>query len=1130
MRIRRAVLAALLTLSAPPAWAQTQSGGIRGTVTSESGAPLELVTVVASGPALQQPQTELTDDRGQYFMSAIPPGSYSMVFIYGGAKVRRENVEVSLGKVTIVPARVDTTAAEEIVIKVKPPAIDGGSTKIGVTMTQDVLKNVPHQGRTYAATLGSAGGAQADALGTSFGGSTSVENAYVVDGVNTTGLLAGGIGLPVINNFIQEVEVITGGYNAEFGRSTGGVVNVVTKTGSNEFHGSVWGNFQPFEAPRDRVSTASSAISRRDRLDTNLDFGFELGGPLIKDRLWFYVGFAPLLNRTTVTRITGTRVDRNVRGFDYGDPGCARNHDGTCDGDGDPATSPAAGCELDRSCEADGRPDLEPATAFSLVEEIDRRGYTQSVSQVQFTSKLNFAVTSDHQGQVSLTGTPSTARLVNGVAGTESAMQSQFDQLTTDVAAKWTSKLAGNKLQLDAVVGWHRDRQDARSIHETLPGDPSRRTAETPTHQILGVDLAYANLGVLGNNRDVPESEATRRFCTDDVGQLDAFPGIVNCPVSTYSMNSIGAITDALENRVAGKLTVTQRLQAAGHHQLKAGVDFEDNRLDDTQDFTGGAFVQSFADWEITRYVRVNPQGMDICGTDDSGAPRMCDYLDSLPVHGRTFNWAVFLQDSWSILPNLTVNAGLRYEQQALGYAREIQGTLDPVTGRTIGSTALHLTDLLAPRVGVIYDWTKEGRSKLYGSWGRFYESIPMDINLRSFGGEATYSAYWDWESQCGDPSGDPRDPAFPSQPGGCPVGPSADGSVQPAFGDYLFGANDETLGIPAGVTLVAPGMKGQYMDELVLGVEYELIEDLRVGLSYQSRRLGRVIEDLSPDGGHTYFLANPGEFDEGAEADLVARIERMDRDDPVREQLRHRLELFRGVRNFDRPRRDYHALQLTAAKRFSRSFMLQGSYTWSRLRGNFPGLFSPDSGQLDPNISSQYDLAELLSNRDGPLPHDRPHSFKLDGYHTFDLQRAGRVTTGARLRAQSGVPRNVLGRHAGYGQLESFILPRGAAGRTAPTAAADLHVAYGRQLGHVDLELSFELFNVASSQQETAVDNEYTTDVVDPIVGGTLEDLPYAKRQGGAPGEIIRRKQNFGNTTARSLPLSARFGVTLTF
>src|SRR5438477_404023 len=100
-------------------------------------------------------------------------------------------------------------------------------------------------GRTFLDALGAAAGSQGDDLGVAFSGSTSLENQYYVDGVNTTGLTYGTAGSAVINNFIEEIEVITGGYDAEYGRATGGVVNVVTKSGSNEFKGSVFGYYQP---------------------------------------------------------------------------------------------------------------------------------------------------------------------------------------------------------------------------------------------------------------------------------------------------------------------------------------------------------------------------------------------------------------------------------------------------------------------------------------------------------------------------------------------------------------------------------------------------------------------------------------------------------------------------------------------------------------------------------------------------------------------------------------------------------------------------------------------------------------------------------------------------------------------
>jgi len=543
-----------------------------------------------------------------------------------------------------------------------------------------------------------------------------------------------------------------------------------------------------------------------------------------------------------------------------------------------------------------------------------------------------------------------------------------------------------------------------------------------------------------------------------------------------------------------------------------------------------------------------NAKYPDVCGYNNGADPRfpdgqpwMCQYLKELPVHGTTFNWSAFVQDSWSILPNLTVNAGLRYEQQYLGFSQEIQDTIDPVTGNSIGSNALELKSLIAPRIGLIYDWTKEGRSKVYGNWGRFYESIPMDINLRSFGGEQTYDSYWTWSdtslgggpaSQCGNftPT-DPNDPRLPSLPQNCPQQPSADGSLTPDGGDAQFGFGSPAYGIPPGVTLVMPGIKPQYMDEIVLGVEYEVLEDLRLGVSFQNRRLGRVIEDMSTDGAVTYFLANPGEFDSDEEAKMVSQIAAMPAG-MTKDQLQARLDAFRQVRKFDKPTRDYNAVQLTAAKRFSRAFMVQGSYTYSQLKGNYPGLFSPDTGQLDPNITSQYDLIELLANRYGSLPADRPHSFKLDGYYTFDLAKAGRITAGARFRGQSGSPINTLGRHPLYGRMESYLIPRGTNGRTDFQANADLHFAYGRKIGNMDLEVYFELFNIFNTQEQTGVDAEYTQSRSNPISGGTVEDLPYLQllASGAGTGNLVTKKLNYKNTTARAAALAGRLGVTLTF
>jgi hypothetical protein len=594
-------------------------------------------------------------------------------------------------------------------------------------------------------------------------------------------------------------------------------------------------------------------------------------------------------------------------------------------------------------------------------------------------------------------------------------------------------------------------------------------------------------------------------------------------------------------------------VKAAGHHQFKVGVDLEDNYLDDFTSLSGGRsytmdvardvpnglqYVEEFS------YAKVG-QGTDKCynGIDEDGdgieESIPCTILTDFERSTNTLNWAAFVQDSWQIMPNLTVNVGLRYEEQYLRTGEQIRDYIDPLTGKTIGKNALVLDGLFAPRVGVLYDWTKEGRSKIYGNWGRFYESIPMDINNRAFGGETISENYYDvgnafGDEDCGTYMPNLADNTQPRLPG---LAKDCDGGNNgvPDLGGVTLGSGSDAIGLAPGLALIMPGLGPQYMDEIVFGVEYELFEDLRVGASYQNRSMGRVIEDLSVDGATTYIISNPGEEVDTSELEetreALAAVNPMD---PKVAQLDERIRQFKEIKNFDKPRRDYNAFQLTANKRFSNNFFVQGSYTYSVLEGNYPGLFAADNGQLDPNITSQYDLVELLANRDGRLPADRPHNLKIDGYYSFDLKEAGTIIAGARLRAQSGVPIEYLGRHAVYGPNESFILPRGAAGRTEFVTQADLRLQYSRKLGNnLNLSLYFDLFNVFDTQTQASVDEEYTRDRVNPIVGGDEDDLPYLKAQtsrGVETGNPAAKKLNFGNTTSRLAPLSTRFGLRLEF
>jgi len=779
--------------------------------------------------------------------------------------------------------------------------------------------------------------------------------------------------------------------------------------------------------------------------------------------------------------------------------------------------------------------------------------------------KINYAVNSENQGQLAFQGLPSTSKRP-GIFGPQST-GFKTTGLTTDLSAKWTSKFNDNKTEVEAIVGWHRDTFDAQAFDPQFASQP---------RQILQ-DGSLGIWGPTGAGSGIPESQATLNGCLNmdqAGGQGDEFPFIDNCPMdaAAYVIGGPGSLTRDTEQRRSARLGITQRLKAAGSHEFKAGIDIENNLSDKSRAFSGGAFLQNLVGADlviVNRFVQLqsastmdDPRFDNKCRSivpnpdpdpSDNLMPgdtkeSACDYLagtlDSpgTRIQGNTQNWSAYLRDSWQIQPNLTINAGLRYEEQRLRYASFLQNQADPLTGNRLGKNAMTLQGNFAPRIGVLYDWTKEGRSKIYTHWGRFYESIPLNINDRSFGGEITLQQVFDSSGgACG-----PRDDGIGAANG---IGCLADPNAIPGVQENLIGASG---------VVIAPGIKSQYMNEIIAGFEYEILDDLKVGVSYQNRNMGRVIEDVSTDGANTYIIANPGEWAQSEQTKLENRIATVDStcmaEGPSSascnesERLSRDLELYKGIRLFDKPRRDYNALQFTLTRRFSKQLYVQGSYTYSKTAGNYPGLISYDNGQIDPNISSQYDLIELLANRIGPLNTDRPHYIKVDGYYTFDFKKSGALTVGTRLRALSGIPTNALGGHYLYGGNESFLLPRGQLGRTDFEHGLDMHFGFARQLNkNYRVEVFLDVFNIYNRQGQANLDNNYapffklsgpgggggTQQNANPVSGGTYDDLIFVKTvdNNGAETSIpIGTNPNFRNTTGRYAPGNARIGVRLTF
>jgi outer membrane receptor protein involved in Fe transport len=1105
------------------------TGAIQGTVTdARTGEKLVGVTVLVSSTSLQGEQTAFTDENGSYKIAPLPPGQYVVSFFYMKLKLERTGVNVGVNRTTPVFQKLDASQAvggEIVQIEDTAPAIDPNSTTQGVTIDKNYMKNVPVPGRTFEATLGAAAGSQNDGVGVSFSGSSSLENQYYVDGVNTTGLTYGTVGSPVINDFIEEIEVITGGYNAEFGRATGGVVNVVTKSGSNEFKGSIFTTYQPGQLTFSAQETPQNSTSIDVSGDVGYvaDIGFELGGPIIKDKLWFFVGVAPRISRTDITRTVKRQTDCRIL-MDSGELSECLN------------ALPAGGGY------ADSIADIDPATGFYITDVVDTEVRNNTARQLNTLAKLNYAATPENQGQLTFQALPAYGQ-APGIYGPASS-GTKGNTLIMDVSGKWTTKLNDNKTEIEAVIGWHRDHIETNPYEAGLASEP------------LQV-LYLSSLGILAEGYN--ESPAVKAGCKDlgVLGQGDDYPYLeVNCPMESlpYVIGGPGSLTQDTEQRRSAKLGVTHRVKALGNHEFKAGIDIEDNLSDKVRAYSGGAFIENLVqnrEVRVRRWVQllgenglVEPMGRftEECRTPDTDStspnppPRrfVCDYIsgelgaEGTTIHGNTQNWSAYLRDSWQIRPNLTMNVGLRYEEQRLRYASFLQDRTDPLTGNELDRNAMTLTGLLAPRIGVLYDWTKEGRSKVYAHWGRFYESIPMNINDRAFGGEVNFEQRFN-AAECGT-----NDPKI--------GGPNGTGCLEEGAA-----AGTERM-IGASGVLIAPGIKPQYMDEIIGGFEYELIDDLKIGVSYQNRRMGRVIEDVSTDGADTYIIANPGEWSDEERRRLERQIEQTT-DVDEQNRLLNQLALFNGINTFDKPTRDYHALVFNVTRRFSKQLYVQGSYTFSKTNGNYPGLISYDNGQVDPNISSQYDLVELLANRVGPLPQDRPHYIKVDGYYQFDFKKHGDLTLGTRIRALSGIPQNALAAHYLYGPNESFLLPRGQMGRTDFDHGVDLHVGYGRKLNKtMRLEVFADAYNVYNRQGVAGVDDNYAPSVrqtssrdrtggyrqsANPVSGGTYEDLMWVKYidgDGVQQSAPIGTNPNFRNTNSRYRPGYLQFGARLTF
>ena len=944
MRVRTiAALSVLVLVAAGAAVAQETTGAVRGRVVDAQGGSMPGVTVSAVGA--QGAKTTVSDAEGRYNIPFLTPGTYTIrAELQGFKKVTQGGAVVGLGQTVEVPLKMEIGGITETVNVVgATTVVDTTSTTTGAVIDSDMLQRIPI-GRRVSDTLylapGVSSSGSAGSANPSISGGSGLDNQYVVDGVNVTNqgygalgsysIIFGSLGNATPFDFIKEVQVKTGGYEAEFGQSTGGVINVVTKSGSNNLRGSVFGYTRPNWA-EGNWKQYQSVNGTLQTINTRLnDGGVEGGGPIAKDHAFFFGAIDPQWD---------TRTLHAPQGF--------------------------------------------PLESLGDVDRTRRN--------ISYSAKGTFQLNNGNRFDASFFGDPSTAK--NG------------PQRGNALTAQDTSRFSA----LD--YGGH---------NQTGRYD-----------------------GILSNSWLVEAYYARALNTITETPSVDQW-NISNTTVSPLVLT--GGIGLYESNRSVNNQYVIKSTSILNAHQIKYGFEYDDVSYFQGSQRTGPTFTAQNG--------RVTATGASVTILPDVNFGRIyrvtrANFNTGRSTLQRYQNF--FVQDSWKASARLTVNAGLRYEQE----------TLD---GELIKD--FKLKNNWAPRIGATYDIVGDGKTKLYANFGRFYARVPNDLAARALSADDGISR------------GDYFD-ANLSQP--IPNGVVTRTPTGSAVTNHY---------IPAGQfpDTIDPNAKLGYLDEFVVGFEREFIPFTTFGVRYIHRNIGRVFEDVA----NCPVVAYESGYAGGATANVCSSVEYIltnpSSSTAVNPGLIAVAPEFGNV-HFDDPVHKYDAVEFSVNRRFSNNWSVLSSYRWSRLRGNFEGFYRDDNGQSDPGITSLYDFPTndptyasigvtqfgyqgdiRFLGQNGILPLDRPHQVKVNGNYALPMG----LSFGIVYTATSGKPLTELAALAPYdngGEIPvtargaGFQSVDGVKTRTPFLHEVNAQAAYEIKLGAKRMTLTADVFNVFDMQ-----------------------------------------------------------------
>src|SRR6267378_3986278 len=1024
MKNRWLVISLALTLCAFfsfSALAQETTGGMQGVVKDPSGAVVPNAKVVVTGASLVGSKELETDSSGYYRFANLPPGTYTIIVSANGFNTfKRGGLILEVGHLPTSDIVLEVgSAATTVEVSAAAPLIDTTTTQNLTNVTNDVISNIPH-GLSFQSVIqfapmarneplagspggtgGSLPGSSGNGLGFGFsiGGASDSESSYLVEGQDTENNSGGYSKANVPFEFIQEVEVKTSGIEAEHGGALGGVVNVVMKKGSNAYHGEFFATYEPSGVDAnptnaflryDPTDSGDSSVGRDPGAQlyqaTKGHFrifqpGFSVGGPIVKDRLWFFTGFAPQINSLSKTVNFGSN-DNNA-GAQYFTQD-RQTYYGTARLD----------ASLTQKIRLYGswlyQYSRETGNSMPISDpEKSQAGYlnTSTLSPLSaFSHGLGWAApnaTYNVGADISLT-----PRIVATTRfGYFFENYHDFGWPTTAPNLVWSTNGAPSTDPITGIVTFVCDNSNVTGVAGCPKGGNPLPTA----------------LAQPGGTSTTPYLSSFTLFNANKHYQFDqnvaffkgGWWGTHNLKVG-YQLNHLTNVIDQNGNVPQAFLIVGR-----GHNH---GVY--------TTTGTNNCGAASPPSGLIGAYGKC---------TGLYGYAIVQDFSTILNKPASDYNHALFAQDSWNVGHHLTLNLGIRVEKEYL----------PAPSGYNIKSINFNWSDKIEPRLGAAWDPTGHGKMKLFGSYGVVNDVMKLLVAQTSWGAQSY--------EQCSYPLGPDGTAAGFSVSDiniqyvngrACPNGPAttqanfATGSTPPPS---LVDAASK-VSLIENINLrpwepVAPGVKPYRQHEFVVGWDYQISRDWAFEARYDRRRLDHVIEDASlsdPAWGETYTIVNPGEGVNKTIDGYAAFLTSLGQDFGVPGwSFNAGGSLFgtcptcpanpKAIRNYD-------GAEFRLSKTPSKGWAGMFSYTWSRLWGNYTGLTTTDqidggsTGRNSPDTTRSFDQpfyyfgANGKSN-DGPLPTDRPNTFKGYMYYQLPWGKGQTTTFGLFQSAYQGSP-----------------------------------------------------------------------------------------------------------------------------